>query len=76
MDFMFFENSGKGVIKFYFGINLYVVKGIIDKIIKFFVLRLNENVGIGLYFRLNDLDDRFIRFFFDNVEKDVINVIF
>lgn len=75
MDFMIFDN-GKGVIKFYFGINLYVVKGLIDKIIKFFMLRMNENVGVGLYFRFNDLDDRFIRFFFDNVEKGVINVIF
>lgn len=76
MDFMFFEISDKGVIKFYFGINLHVVKGLIDKIIKFFMLRMNENVGVGLYFRFNDLDDRFIRFFFDNVENGVINVIF
>ncbi|MCE6056302.1 hypothetical protein J7889_01700 [Mycoplasmopsis agalactiae] len=76
MDFMLPENSGKGATKFYFGTNSHVAKGITDKTTKFSVSRLNENVGIGSHFRLNDLDDRFTRFLFDNVEKDAINVIF
>lgn len=76
MDFMLPENSGKGATKFYFGTNSHVAKGLTNKTTKFSVSRLNENVGVGSHFRLNDLDDRFTRFSFDNVEKDAINVIF
>ncbi|EIN15086.1 Hypothetical protein, predicted lipoprotein [Mycoplasmopsis agalactiae 14628] len=75
MDFMMPEN-GKGATKFYFGTNSHVAKGLTDKTTKFSMSRMNENVGVGSHFRLNDLDDRFTRFLFDNVDKDAINVIF
>ncbi|MCE6057055.1 Ig-specific serine endopeptidase MIP [Mycoplasmopsis agalactiae] len=75
MDFMIPDN-GKGATKFYFGTNSHVAKGLTDKTTKFSMSRMNENVGVGSHFRLNDLDDRFTRFLFDNVEKGAINVIF
>nr|WP_307908438.1 hypothetical protein [Mycoplasmopsis bovis] len=64
MDFMLPENSGKGATKFYFGTNSHVAKGLTNKTTKFSVSRLNENVGVGSHFRLNDLDDRFTRILF------------
>ncbi len=64
MDFMLPENGKKGATKFYFGTNSHVAKGLTDKTTKFSVSRLNENIGVGSHFRLNDLDDRFTRILF------------
>lgn len=68
MDFMIPDN-GKGATKFYFGTNSHVAKGLTDKTTKFSMSRMNENVGVGSHFRLNDLDDRFTRFLLIMLKK-------